>query len=89
MPSTRRNRTSGVVFDTGLVGVLSDDPTNDVVNPVTPTMRAIDLKDLMIDVWIGHLVGCNDGVDTKSLSSIHCYKFTKNTVHKVHYMKLV
>jgi len=53
MRRTRRGTGLVTVFDTGMIGVISDDPTNDVANPITPTIRAIDLKDLMIDVWIG------------------------------------
>lgn len=53
MPRNGPPGSGPLVFDTGLVTVISDDPTNDVANPITQVFRAIDLKDLMLDVWIG------------------------------------
>lgn len=44
----RGNRT----LDTGIVSIVTDDPTNDVVNAITAPMRAIDVKEVLPDVWL-------------------------------------
>lgn len=46
------------LFDTGMIEVVSDDPNNDVVNPITQVFRGIDLKDVLFDVWIGARTKC-------------------------------
>lgn len=48
------NQGSGaLLWDTGMVEVCSDDPSTDVVCPLTPVVRANELKDVLADVWIG------------------------------------
>lgn len=41
-----------LLFDTGVLAIVTDDPTNDVVNPLTNPVRAMDLKDVLFDVWL-------------------------------------
>jgi hypothetical protein len=53
-----RNSKADTLFDTGMIEVISDDPTNDVMNPITQVFRAIDLKDMNFDVWIGARTDC-------------------------------
>lgn len=42
-----------LLWDTGLVEVCSDDPTTDTSCPLTPVVRAVELKEVLSDVWIG------------------------------------
>jgi hypothetical protein len=39
-------------IDTGIVDLLTDDASNDVVTPLTGAVRAIEMKDVQLDVWI-------------------------------------
>lgn len=40
------------VFDTGLIDLVADNPSSDVVNPLMAPVRAIELKDALFDIWL-------------------------------------
>ena len=42
----------GAVLDTGILEILTNDDTNDVSNPLTAPIRAIQMKEVALDVWM-------------------------------------
>ena len=42
----------GAVLDTGILEIVTNDDTNDMANPLTAPIRAIQMKEVALDVWM-------------------------------------